>query len=120
MCRTEYIMQKVLAFQTDLASDIVPEEGLEQRVLRRAIHRAMIEEIAGMCKSTQAVNVELDKDVRATMEIACIALNNNWSTAKNAKILQQNKTGKSLEDRAIEMTKDERCRKEKEEATPAK
>ena len=30
MRRTEAIMQKVLAFQTDLASDIVPEEGLEQ------------------------------------------------------------------------------------------
>jgi len=120
MCRTESVMQKVLAFQTDLASDIVPEEGLEQRVLRRAIHRATIEEIAGMCKSTQAVNSELDKDVRATMEIARIALNNDWSTAKNAKILQRNETGKSLEDRAIKMTEDERRRKEKEEATPAK
>jgi hypothetical protein len=54
------------------------------------------------------------------MEITRIALNNDWSTAKNAKILQRHEAGKSLEDRAIKMTEDEKRKKEKAETTPAK
>jgi len=69
---------------------------------------------------TQATNNELDNNVRDTMEIARIALNNDWSTAKNAKILQRHEAGKSLEDRAIKMTEDEKRKKDKREATPSK
>jgi hypothetical protein len=68
----------------------------------------------------QATNTELDKSIRETMEITRIALNNDWTTAKNAKILQRHEAGKSLEDRAIKMTEDEKRKKEKGESTPAK
>jgi hypothetical protein len=68
----------------------------------------------------QATNIQLDKSVRETMEITQIALNNDWTTAKNAKILQRHEARKSLEDRAIKMTEDEKRKKEKGESTPAK
>jgi hypothetical protein len=73
-----------------------------------------------ICFQMQATNNELDKSVQDTMEITRIALNNDWSTAKNAKILQRHEAGKSLEDRAIKMTEDEKRKKEKAETTPAK
>ncbi len=91
-------MQKAVALQAELATDPEQNKNLEQRTKRKLLQRAAVDEIVTACKLVQATNTELDKSIRETMEITRIALNNDWTTAKNAKILQRHEAGKSLED----------------------
>jgi hypothetical protein len=98
MRRTEVALQKAVALQAELATDPEQNKNLEQRTKRKLLQRAAVDEIVTACKLVQATNTELDKSIRETMEITRIALNNDWTTAKNAKILQRHEAGKSLED----------------------